>query len=97
MWDVSPGWDDFAYISSALGRTCVSQEVSICFYCYTAVNDVSEYIRNYSVKYLVLKTDRFFHWHDQVNNIAFKLNRIETNIELNRANVFLLKIRSYVC
>ena len=40
-----------------------------------------------SVKYLGIKTDRFLHWHDQVNSIAVKLNR---------ANALLLKIRSYV-
>ena len=40
-----------------------------------------------SVKYLGLKIDKFLHWHDQVNNIAAKLNR---------ASALLLKIRNYV-
>ena len=40
-----------------------------------------------SVKYLGIKIDRFLHWHDQVNNIAVKLNR---------ANALLLKIRNHV-
>ena len=40
-----------------------------------------------SIKYLGVKIDRFLHWHDQVNNIAIKLNR---------ANALLLKIRNYV-
>ena len=40
-----------------------------------------------SVKYLGVRIDKFLHWHDQVNNIAVKLNR---------ANALLLKIRNYV-
>ena len=40
-----------------------------------------------SVKYLGIRIDKFLHWHDQVNNIAVKLNR---------ANALLLKIRNYV-
>ena len=40
-----------------------------------------------SVKYLGVRTDRFLHWNDQVNDIV---------VELNRANVLLLKIRNYV-
>ena len=40
-----------------------------------------------SVKYLGVRTDRFLHWYDQVNDIV---------VELNRANVLLLKIRNYV-
>ena len=40
-----------------------------------------------SVKYLGVRIDKFKHWHDQVNNIAVKLNR---------ANPLLLKIRNYV-
>ena len=44
------------------------------------------YLSN-SIKYLGVKIDRFLHWHDQVNNIAIKLNR---------ANALLLKIRNYV-
>ena len=40
-----------------------------------------------SVKYLGLRIDKFLHWHDQVNNIAVKLNR---------ANALLLKIRNYI-
>ena len=40
-----------------------------------------------SIKYLGVKIDRFLHWHDQVNNIAVKLNR---------ANALLLRIRNYV-
>ena len=39
------------------------------------------------VKYLGMKIDRFFHWHDQVNSIA---------VRLNRANALLLKIRNYL-
>ena len=37
-----------------------------------------------SVKYLGVRIDKFLHWHDQVNNIAVKLNI---------ANGLLLKIR----
>ena len=33
-----------------------------------------------------MRIDKFVHWHDQVNNIAVKLNR---------ANVLLLKTRNY--
>ena len=44
------------------------------------------YLSN-SVKYLGVRIDKFLHWHDQVNNIAVKLNR---------ANALLLKIRNYV-
>ena len=40
-----------------------------------------------SVKYLWVRIDKFLHWHDQMNNIAVKLNR---------ANVLLLNIRNYV-
>ena len=40
-----------------------------------------------SVKYLGVRIDKFLHWHDQVNNIAVKLNK---------ANALLLKIRNYV-
>ena len=40
-----------------------------------------------SIKYLGVRIDRFFHWHDQVNSIA---------IELNRADALLFKIRNYV-
>ena len=40
-----------------------------------------------SVKYLGVRNDKFLHWHDQVNNIAVKLNR---------ANALLLKIRNYI-
>ena len=40
-----------------------------------------------SVKYLGVRIDKFLHWHDQVNNIAVKLNR---------ANALLFKIRNYV-
>ena len=40
-----------------------------------------------SVKYLGVRIDKFLHWHDQVNNIAVKLNRV---------NALLLKIRNYV-
>ena len=40
-----------------------------------------------SVKYLWVRIDKFLDWHDQVNNIAVKLNR---------ANVLLLNIRNYV-
>ena len=40
-----------------------------------------------SVKYLGVRIDEFLNWHDQVNNIAVKLNR---------ANALLLKIRNYV-
>ena len=40
-----------------------------------------------SVKCLGVRIDKFLHWHDQVNDIAVKLNR---------ANVLLLKIRNYV-
>ena len=40
-----------------------------------------------SVKYLGVRIDKFLHRHDQVNNIAVKLNR---------ANALLLKIRNYV-
>ena len=40
-----------------------------------------------SVKYLGVRTDKFLHWHDQVNNIAVKLNR---------ANGLFLKIRNYI-
>ena len=40
-----------------------------------------------SVKYLGIKIERFLHWHDQVNSIA---------VQLNKANVLLLKIRNYV-
>ena len=40
-----------------------------------------------SVKYLGVSIDKFLHWHDQVNNIAVKLNR---------ANALLLEIRNYV-
>ena len=40
-----------------------------------------------SVKYLGVRTDRFLHWYNQVNDIV---------VELNRANVLLLKIRNYV-
>ena len=40
-----------------------------------------------SVKYLGVRIEKFLHWHDQVNNIAVKLNR---------ANALLLKIRNYV-
>ena len=40
-----------------------------------------------SVKYLGIEIDRFLHWHDQVNSIAVKLNRV---------NALLLKIRNYV-
>ena len=39
------------------------------------------------VKYLGVRIDKFLHWHDQVNNIAVKLNR---------ANALLLKIRNYI-
>ena len=40
-----------------------------------------------SVKYLGVRIDKFLHRHDQVNNIAVKLNR---------ANALLFKIRNYV-
>ena len=40
-----------------------------------------------SVKYLGLRINKFLHWHDQVNNIAVKLNR---------ANGLFLKIRNYI-
>ena len=40
-----------------------------------------------SVKYLGIKIDRFLHWHDQVNSIAVKRNRV---------NALLLKIRNHV-
>ena len=40
-----------------------------------------------SVKYLGVRIDKFLHWHDQVNNIAVKLNG---------TNALLLKIRKYV-
>ena len=40
-----------------------------------------------SVKYFDVRTDRFLHWYDQVNDIV---------MELNRANVLLLKIKNYV-
>ena len=40
-----------------------------------------------SVKYLGVRIHKFLHWHDQVNNIAVKLNR---------ANALLLIIRNYV-
>ena len=40
-----------------------------------------------SLKYLGVRTDKFLHWHDQVNNIAVKLNR---------ANGLFLKIRNYI-
>ena len=38
-----------------------------------------------AIKYLGVRIDRFFHWHDQVNSIA---------VELNRADALLLKIRN---
>ena len=31
-----------------------------------------------SVKYLGVRIDKFLHWHDQVNDIAVKLNRANT-------------------
>ena len=40
-----------------------------------------------SVKYLGVRIDKFLHWHDQVNNIAVKLNR---------ANALSPEIRNYV-
>ena len=40
-----------------------------------------------SIKYLGVRVDKFLHWHDQVNNIA---------VRVNRANALLLKIRNYV-
>ena len=40
-----------------------------------------------SGKYFGVRIDKFLHWHDQVNDIAVKLNR---------ANALLLKIRNYV-
>ena len=40
-----------------------------------------------SVKYLSVKSNRFLHWHDQVNRIAVKLNRVDA---------LLLKIRNYM-
>ena len=39
------------------------------------------------VKYLGVRIDRFLHWYDQVNDIV---------VQLNRANVLLLKIKNYV-
>ena len=39
-----------------------------------------------SAEYLGERIDRFLPWHNQVNNIAIKLNR---------ANAILLKIRNY--
>ena len=39
------------------------------------------------IKYLGIKIDRFLHWYDEVNSIAFKFNR---------ANGLLIKIRNYV-
>ena len=39
-----------------------------------------------SIKHLVVRIDRFLHWHYQVNNTAVKLYR---------ANALLLKIRNY--
>ena len=40
-----------------------------------------------SIKYLGIKTDRFLHWHDQVNSIVVKLNITDA---------LQLKIRNYV-
>ena len=40
-----------------------------------------------SVKYFGVRIDKFLHWHDQVNDIAVKLNR---------AIALLLKIRNHV-
>ena len=40
-----------------------------------------------SVKYLGVRIDKFLHWHDQVNNIAVKLNK---------ANALLFKITNFV-
>ena len=40
-----------------------------------------------SIKYLGVRTDKFWHWHDKLNDIAVKLKR---------ANALLLKIRNYV-
>ena len=39
------------------------------------------------MKYLGVRIDKFLHWHDEVNNIAVKLNG---------TNVLLLKMRNYV-
>ena len=44
------------------------------------------YLSN-SVKCLGVRIDKFLHWHDQVNNIAVKLNK---------SNALLLKKRNYV-
>ena len=38
-----------------------------------------------SVKYLGVRIDKFLHWHDQVNEIAVKLNRV---------NALFLRIRN---
>ena len=46
----------------------------------------SRFYPSNSVKYLVVRIDKFLHWFDQVNGIAVKLNR---------ANILLLKIENY--
>ena len=39
------------------------------------------------VKYLGIKTDKNLNWHEQINNVAVKLNR---------ANAMLSKVRHFV-
>ena len=46
-----------------------------------------------SVKYLGVKIDKFLHWHEQVNNIAVKLNR--TNALLTN-DLLLFRRKHYV-
>ena len=41
----------------------------------------------YSVKYLGIKIDENLNWHEQINNVAVKLNR---------ANAMLSKVRHFV-
>ena len=45
-----------------------------------------------SVKYLGVRIDQFLHWHDQVNNIAVKLNRDFINVNtVNRLIIYQKK------
>ena len=50
------------------------------------LNDKRLYTTNL-VKYLGIKTDKNLNWHEQINNVAVKLNR---------ANAVLSKVRHFV-
>ena len=50
-----------------------------------------------SIKYLGVKTDKFLHWHIQVNDIAVKLDRaIALLIKISYVRIEIFILKSYV-